>query len=341
MVQLAHSLTIIIHFLYSLDATIPNDLPFPELFVQPYETNLRVSVKRNRSIGSRYDNCSFSEQSKTCPVFVLMENSYSVAIADFYICGYDRSDRRYRAGNMRYCTVNDTRFTTSYLPDQQGCSGAQLIAVDPIDREHESIVFLNLTATDFTLIGYPKKHFVLIVNILDENDCPPLFNQSVIFARLWPNHTLSEPIVRLEVYDPDEDNGTTLFLMDYNPDFFIDAIDGSVFARKRLAKEERFIRDLNVTAKDMGNGMTAQVKVKILVMESDRLPISDILAICSVFLIAFNLAMIMIVLNKLHRSSSLTYTKVSMWDRGMKCCITISDDEDVIPDNQSSSIRSL
>ncbi|KAL7675378.1 hypothetical protein ACOME3_001638 [Neoechinorhynchus agilis] len=253
-------------------------LSFPQVYVFPYSVRRGINTTEHghEVLGIKMDNCPIGTTNEHCPDFVLYENTAGILIGDFFVCGRESSDRYNRDGNMRYLQVNDSRFEMSYVQDEEGCRAASLVALESIDREKEDVVYLQLTAVDFTSTGHPQKEIYIQITILDVNDNPPMFEKSVIYASVLPRHLLTEPLVRLEAHDPDMVQNETIYSLDVeDPDFYINESDGCLFARRKLTKDRTHFRSVIVRATDASNGLNSTVEVVLLIVALDKFGLED------------------------------------------------------------------
>ncbi|MCI4394856.1 hypothetical protein PGIGA_G00173570 [Pangasianodon gigas] len=147
-----------------------------------------------------------------------------------------------------------------------------LVLVKELDRE--TVDFYNLTIEAFDG-GVPPKtgHLQVNVNVLDENDNHPVFNQTDYQAFIWENTPVLTPVCQVNAHDPDFDsNGLVAYeinrLQSNSDEFFIiDKNTGIIRVNKILDYETRSSFELVVTAQDHGSppkSSSAFVEIRIL-----------------------------------------------------------------------------
>ncbi|XP_022522918.2 protocadherin-23 [Astyanax mexicanus] len=132
-----------------------------------------------------------------------------------------------------------------------------LVLMEKLDREGQDLYSLTVEAFDG---GVPPKtgHLQVHVNVLDENDNPPVFNQSEYQAVLWENAPLLTPVCQVFAVDPDlGNNGLVTYEInrrqsDPNEFFIVDKNTGVILLNKPLDYETQTFFELVVTAKDHG-----------------------------------------------------------------------------------------
>lgn len=147
-----------------------------------------------------------------------------------------------------------------------------LVLLKELDRE--SVDFYNLTIEAFDG-GVPPKTGCLQVNInvLDENDNQPVFNQTDYQAFIWENTPFLTPVCQVNAYDPDFDsNGLVSYEINRTQSnssefFIIDKNTGIIRVNKILDYETRSSFELVVMAQDHGSppkSSSTFVKIRIL-----------------------------------------------------------------------------
>ncbi|KAL7855856.1 hypothetical protein AOLI_G00194600 [Acnodon oligacanthus] len=132
-----------------------------------------------------------------------------------------------------------------------------LVLMEKLDRESREFYSLTVEAFDG---GVPPKTGCLQVhvNILDENDNQPTFNQTEYQAKLWENAPLLTPVCQVHAVDPDlGKNGLVTYEInrrqsDPNEIFIIDKNTGVIRLNKPLDYESQTFFELIVTARDHG-----------------------------------------------------------------------------------------
>lgn len=133
-----------------------------------------------------------------------------------------------------------------------------LVLVKELDRE--SVDFYNLTIEAFDG-GVPPKtgRLQVNINVLDENDNHPVFNQTSYQAFIWENTPFLTPVCQVSAHDPDFDsNGLITYEIDRlrgdsHEFFIIDQHTGIIRVNKILDYESRSSFELVVTVQDSGS----------------------------------------------------------------------------------------
>lgn len=151
--------------------------------------------------------------------------------------------------------------------------GMDLVLLKELDRE--TVDFYNLTIEAFDGGVPPKTGYLQVnVNILDENDNQPVFNQSDYQASVWENTPLSAPVCQVTAHDPDRDsNGLVTYEINQHwsnsEEFFIiDKNTGVIRVNSILDYETRSSFELVVTAQDHGSSpKSSSVFVEIRILD--------------------------------------------------------------------------
>ncbi|KAI4901849.1 hypothetical protein NFI96_034596 [Prochilodus magdalenae] len=145
---------------------------------------------------------------------------------------------------------------------RNGAGGSTILNVDlvlmeKLDRESRDFYSLTVEAFDG---GVPAKtgRLRVHVNVLDENDNQPAFNQTEYQAVLWENAPLMTPVCQVHAIDPDlGNNGLVTYEInrrqsDPSEFFIIDRNTGIIHLNKPLDYESQTFFELVVTARDHG-----------------------------------------------------------------------------------------
>ncbi|XP_042371444.1 protocadherin alpha-9-like, partial [Plectropomus leopardus] len=149
-----------------------------------------------------------------------------------------------------------------------------------LDREKQSVIQLILTAIDG---GTPAKSgsMTIMVNVLDINDNPPVFSQTLYKASVYENVKIGTSIITLNATDLDAgQNGQVLYLFNkvgrgkQNDLFAIDEKTGTVTNKKTLNFEENSAFEIRVQASDGASSpLTSNAKLLIEVLDvNDNAP---------------------------------------------------------------------
>ncbi|XP_016848549.2 protocadherin alpha-3 isoform X12 [Anolis carolinensis] len=149
-----------------------------------------------------------------------------------------------------------------------------LILKTPLDREDIPVHHLVLTATDG---GKPKLTGTvqLVINVLDANDNPPVFNQSVYKVKLIENAANGTLVIKLNATDLDEGtNGKLSYFFSNNVPrqftkmFEINSNTGELRVIGEVDFEDANLYDLQIVAEDKGN-LPLSGHCKVLIEVSD------------------------------------------------------------------------
>ncbi|KAM3840202.1 protocadherin alpha-5-like isoform 1-T1 [Vipera latastei] len=104
---------------------------------------------------------------------------------------------------LTYKITTNNHFALDSGNDDDGSKSVVLVLKVPLDREESPVHHLVLTATDG---GEPKLTGTvqLVINVLDVNDNPPVFNQSVYRIKLLENIASGSLVITLNATDLDE-----------------------------------------------------------------------------------------------------------------------------------------
>lgn len=146
-----------------------------------------------------------------------------------------------------------------------------LVLVKELDRETED--FYNLTIEAFDGGVPPKTGYLQVnINVLDENDNHPVFNQTDYQAFIWENTPILAPVCQVNAYDLDIDsNGFITYEINQSNSsefFIIDKNTGIIRVNKILDYETRRSFELVVIAQDHGSpSKSSSVFVEIRILD--------------------------------------------------------------------------
>ncbi|MBN3316213.1 PCD23 protein, partial [Atractosteus spatula] len=148
-------------------------------------------------------------------------------------------------------------FKVEYRKGASNLYSADLILVGQMDRETTDFYCLSIEAFDG---GSPPKTGLFQVNIhvLDENDNPPVFNQSKYQALIWENAPTLTSVCQVSATDRDLGrNGRVIYEInrrqsDPNELFIIDNSTGVISLNKPLDYETQSFHELIIRARDDG-----------------------------------------------------------------------------------------
>ncbi|XP_008292263.1 protocadherin gamma-C3-like [Stegastes partitus] len=156
----------------------------------------------------------------------------------------------------------------------------ELVLQKVLDREKQSVIRLTLTAVDG---GTPAKSgtMTIIVNVLDANDNPPVFSQTLYKATVYENVKLGTSIITLNATDLDAgQNGQISYsFMEIDQGkqtdpFVIDGRTGTLTNKKNIDFEENNAFEIRVQASDGASSpLTSHAKLLIEVLDvNDNAP---------------------------------------------------------------------
>ncbi|MEQ2186943.1 hypothetical protein GOODEAATRI_034041, partial [Goodea atripinnis] len=156
----------------------------------------------------------------------------------------------------------------------------ELILEKVLDREKQSLIQLTLTAIDG---GTPVKSgsMTITINVLDVNDNPPVFSQTLYKISVYENVKIGTSIITLNATDLDAgQNGQILYSLieidqGKQTNFFtISEKNGTITNIKNIDFEENIAFEIQVQANDRANSpLTSNAKLLIEVLDvNDNAP---------------------------------------------------------------------
>ncbi|KAI9525461.1 hypothetical protein NQZ68_006008 [Dissostichus eleginoides] len=148
-------------------------------------------------------------------------------------------------------------FHLEYRSGSESHPSLDLILTSKLDRETQELYSLTIEAFDG---GIPTRTGNLHVNIhvLDENDNPPVFNQTEYHASLPEDAPLRSSVCQVHATDLDMgNNGVIIYEInrrqsDPNEVFSVNQITGVVYLNKPLDYETQAFHELIISARDNG-----------------------------------------------------------------------------------------
>ena len=133
-----------------------------------------------------------------------------------------------------------------------------ITTTDTLDYEFQRDYSFIITASDN---GAPPLlfSFFMVINVMDENDNPPLFQRESNIATIPENSPLNSFVTSLPAFDRDSGNNSAIVYSivgsDDNSVFSIDSTSGVVMVRRpeALDFETTRIFSMQVQAQDMGD----------------------------------------------------------------------------------------
>ncbi|KAG8133056.1 hypothetical protein E2320_010844, partial [Naja naja] len=181
---------------------------------------------------------------------------------------------------LTYKLSTNSHFGLDSGSDEDASKSVVLLLKVPLDREESPVHHLVLTATDG---GEPKLTGTvqLVINVLDVNDNPPVFNQSVYRVKLLENTASGSLVITLNATDLDEGinreicyffhDSVTLHVTKL---FIINSDTGEIRVIGKLDYEKSKFYELPIVAEDKGSSpLSMHCKVLIEVLDiNDNIP---------------------------------------------------------------------
>uniref|UniRef100_A0A671U7A9 Cadherin domain-containing protein n=1 Tax=Sparus aurata TaxID=8175 RepID=A0A671U7A9_SPAAU len=156
----------------------------------------------------------------------------------------------------------------------------ELLLQKVLDREKQPVIRLTLTAIDG---GTPAKSgtMQIIVNVVDSNDNPPVFSQTLYKASVYENMKIGTSIITLNATDLDVGHNGQISYSFSEIDqgkqtdlFAIDEKSGTVTNKKNIDFEEKNAFEIRVQASDGGSPpLNSHTKLLIEVLDvNDNAP---------------------------------------------------------------------
>ncbi|XP_073477074.1 protocadherin gamma-C5-like isoform X10 [Aquarana catesbeiana] len=161
-------------------------------------------------------------------------------------------------GVSQYTLNTNPYFSLSLKKRMDGTLIPQLILEKVLDREEKQEHNLILTAIDG---GEPARSGSchITITVLDINDNPPVFNQSIYKIKLKENLPLNTVVLSLNATDLDEGaNGEIQYYFDSHTSessrqlFDLNQHSGEIFIKGNIDFEELYFHELSIKAEDKG-----------------------------------------------------------------------------------------
>ncbi|XP_070604707.1 protocadherin alpha-5-like [Erythrolamprus reginae] len=181
---------------------------------------------------------------------------------------------------LTYKLSSNNHFILNSGNDEDKSKSVVLLLKVPLDREESPVHHLVLTATDE---GEPKLTGTvqLVINVLDVNDNPPVFNQSVYRIKLLENTASGSLVITLNATDLDEGINREISYyfsnslpLDVTKLFSINSDTGEIRMIGELDYEDINCYELQIVAEDKGSSPLSghsEVFVDVLDM-NDNIP---------------------------------------------------------------------
>ncbi|KAJ8246902.1 hypothetical protein GJAV_G00256620 [Gymnothorax javanicus] len=176
-----------------------------------------------------------------------------------------------------YLLSSNNHFVLDIQTRNDGSKFAELVLETPLDREHQKMHQMILTAADG---GTPERSgtALITITVLDSNDNVPVFDQAVYHVSLVENAPRGTLVIKLNASDLDEgSNGEISYSFSGHAPlkvrelFSVDSYTGEIRVKGIVDYEKASVYELYVQAKDKGPSAVA-VHCKVLV---DILDVND------------------------------------------------------------------
>ncbi|XP_064182029.1 protocadherin beta-3-like [Anguilla rostrata] len=187
---------------------------------------------------------------------------------------------------QNYILTPNDNFILKQHENQDGIKYAEMILQKPLDREEQPRLSLKLIAVDG---GNPQKSGTvnIEVTVLDANDNPPVFNQSMYRATVLENASEGTYITTVNASDADSgSNGLVTYsfsnLKGNVADMFsLNENTGTISVSGQIDYEKIKKYEIRIEAKDQG-GLTDSSKVVVEVVDvNDNAPVINIMSFSS------------------------------------------------------------
>ncbi|XP_034399779.1 protocadherin gamma-A10-like [Cyclopterus lumpus] len=184
---------------------------------------------------------------------------------------------------QKYVLSPNDNFVLKQHSNADGVRFAVMILQKPLDRELNPHLSLKMIAVDG---GTPTRSGTVNVEItvLDANDNPPVFNQSVYTATVTENAPIGTYITTVNATDVDSgSNGLVTYIFsnvkgNSGEKFALDSLSGKITVAEKIDFEKDRKYEIRVIAKDQG-GLSDATKVVIEVTDmNDNAPVINIMS---------------------------------------------------------------
>ncbi|XP_056899774.1 protocadherin beta-16-like [Takifugu flavidus] len=187
---------------------------------------------------------------------------------------------------QQYTLSPNDHFALKQHSNADGIKFAVMILQKPLDRELNPNLYLKLIAVDG---GTPQRSGTVNIQIkvLDVNDNPPVFNQSLYTATVIENAPIGTYITTVNASDADSgSNGAVTYSLSIgtgksNEKFEINSSTGKITVRDKIDFEKDRKYEIRVIAKDQGSLSDASKVVIDVVDINDNAPVINIMSFSS------------------------------------------------------------
>ncbi|XP_060547140.1 protocadherin alpha-4-like [Pantherophis guttatus] len=255
-----------------------------ELCVKNVDCVLHLEVIVEKPLRFFHVEVEIKDMNDNPPIFSAREKILSISElitsgTQFLLEGASDADIGMNAV-LTYKLSPNNHFALDSGNDEDESKPVVLLLKAPLDREESPVHHLVLTATDG---GEPKLTGTvqLVIKVLDVNDNPPVFNQSVYRVKLLENTASGSLVITLNATDLDEgiNREISYFFTDslaphVTKLFSINSDTGEIIVIGKLDYEESKFYELPILAKDNGSSqLSGHCKVLIEVLDmNDNIP---------------------------------------------------------------------
>uniref|UniRef100_A0A667WKF1 Cadherin domain-containing protein n=1 Tax=Myripristis murdjan TaxID=586833 RepID=A0A667WKF1_9TELE len=189
-------------------------------------------------------------------------------------------------GLQKYILTTNDMFVLKQHSTPDGKKYAEMILQKPLDRENQPKISLKLIALDG---GTPQRSGTVNIDItvLDANDNPPIFSQSVYVATVMENAAIGTCITTVNATDADSGSNSLITyrfsnMKEYLNDIFqMDEITGVITLVGHIDYEKDKKYEIMIEAVDQG-GLTDSGKVLIDIVDvNDNAPVINVMSFSS------------------------------------------------------------
>ncbi|KAM3841807.1 protocadherin alpha-5-like [Vipera latastei] len=255
-----------------------------ELCAKTADCVLHLEVIVEKPLRFFHVEVEVKDMNDNAPVFSAREQILSIAElitsgTQFLLEGASDADIATNA-LLTYKLSMNNHFVLDSGSDEDESNSVLLELKIPLDREESPVHHLVLTATDG---GEPKLtgSVQLVINVLDGNDNPPAFDQSLYRIKLLENTGSGSLVIILNATDLDEgiNSEISYFFSNKVPQHFKNTFDinsdtGEIMVIGKLDYEDTNFYELHIVAEDKGSPpLSKQCKLLIDILDiNDNIP---------------------------------------------------------------------
>ncbi|XP_039181763.1 protocadherin alpha-5-like [Crotalus tigris] len=234
-----------------------------ELCAKTADCVLHLEVIVEKPLRLFYVEVEIKDINDNAPVFSAREQILSIAElitasgAQFPLEGASDADIGTNALLTYKLSLNEY-FIVEQKTDEKFNKPLAIVLKKPLDREESPVHHLVLTATDG---GEPKLTGTvqLVINVLDVNDNPPVFNPSIYKVKLLENAAVGTLVIKVNATDLDEGMNKEIYYsftnhvpLNFQKIFSINSNTGEVIVEGGVDFEDLATYDLQIEAEDKG-----------------------------------------------------------------------------------------